>query len=69
MSSIFSHGNSSILQVLDRGEKIELLVDKTDNLRSQVSRRRNLHFRLLGNREVLEVTLLEAEPVYWVVIQ
>lgn len=23
-------------QVLDRGEKIELLVDKTDNLRSQV---------------------------------
>ncbi|ONI25444.1 hypothetical protein PRUPE_2G303800 [Prunus persica] len=35
MSSIFSHGNSSILQVLDRGEKIELLVDKTDNLRSQ----------------------------------
>ena len=26
-----------ILQVLDRGEKIELLVDKTENLRSQVS--------------------------------
>lgn len=25
------------LQVLDRGEKIELLVDKTENLRSQVS--------------------------------
>lgn len=24
------------LQVLDRGEKIELLVDKTENLRSQV---------------------------------
>lgn len=24
-------------QVLDRGEKIELLVDKTENLRSQVS--------------------------------
>lgn len=27
----------AILQVLDRGEKIELLVDKTENLRSQVS--------------------------------
>ena len=26
-----------LLQVLDRGEKIELLVDKTENLRSQVS--------------------------------
>jgi len=26
----------SIWQVLDRGEKIELLVDKTENLRSQV---------------------------------
>lgn len=25
------------MQVLDRGEKIEVLVDKTDNLRSQVS--------------------------------
>jgi hypothetical protein len=25
------------VQVLDRGEKIELLVDKTENLRSQVS--------------------------------
>ena len=25
------------LQVLDRGEKIELLVDKTENLRSQVT--------------------------------
>lgn len=25
-----------MLQVLDRGEKIELLVDKTENLRSQV---------------------------------
>lgn len=24
------------MQVLDRGEKIELLVDKTDNLRNQV---------------------------------
>ena len=24
------------MQVLDRGEKIELLVDKTENLRSQV---------------------------------
>ena len=24
------------IQVLDRGEKIELLVDKTENLRSQV---------------------------------
>lgn len=30
--------NKSILQVLDRGEKIELLVDKTENLRSQVSK-------------------------------
>lgn len=32
-------GSASILlllQVLDRGEKIELLVDKTENLRSQV---------------------------------
>ena len=29
--------DSSSLQVLDRGEKIELLVDKTENLRSQVS--------------------------------
>lgn len=28
-------------QVLDRGEKIELLVDKTENLRSQVSYRTN----------------------------
>lgn len=27
---------SEDLQVLDRGEKIELLVDKTENLRSQV---------------------------------
>lgn len=26
----------SVWQVLDRGEKIELLVDKTENLRSQV---------------------------------
>lgn len=26
-----------VLQVLDRGEKIELLVDKTENLRFQVS--------------------------------
>ena len=30
--------NKFILQVLDRGEKIELLVDKTENLRSQVSK-------------------------------
>lgn len=27
---------NSDIQVLDRGEKIELLVDKTENLRSQV---------------------------------
>ncbi|CAB4301954.1 unnamed protein product [Prunus armeniaca] len=27
MSSIFSHGNSSILQCLDRGDKIELFQD------------------------------------------
>ena len=27
---------SSSVQVLDRGEKIELLVDKTENLHSQV---------------------------------
>ena len=30
------------VQVLDRGEKIELLVDKTENLRSQVSPRKSL---------------------------
>lgn len=30
------------VQVLDRGEKIELLVDKTENLRSQVSSRKSL---------------------------
>lgn len=28
-----------LVQVLDRGEKIELLVDKTEDLRSQVSSR------------------------------
>ncbi|KAL5823360.1 hypothetical protein ACOSQ4_021260 [Xanthoceras sorbifolium] len=28
----------NIEKVLDRGEKIELLVDKTENLRSQVSK-------------------------------
>lgn len=32
------------LQVLDRGEKIELLVDKTENLRSQVCEQRSLLF-------------------------
>lgn len=31
-----------IKQVLDRGEKIELLVDKTDSLRSQVSSRNQI---------------------------
>lgn len=33
--SLILHHNYEI-QVLDRGEKIELLVDKTENLRSQV---------------------------------
>lgn len=36
---IFNHKTTtylSVWQVLDRGEKIELLVDKTENLRSQV---------------------------------
>lgn len=36
-----------LLQVLDRGEKIELLVDKTENLRSQV--RTSCHFVLPCN--------------------
>lgn len=31
-----THLSSFLPQVLERGEKIELLVDKTDNLRSQV---------------------------------
>lgn len=30
--------NKFMMQVLDRGEKIELLVDRTENLRSQVSK-------------------------------
>ena len=35
--TVYTLWNSFVLQVLDRGEKIELLVDKTENLRSQVS--------------------------------
>lgn len=38
MCGYIPYGFHSALQVLDRGEKIELLVDKTENLRSQVGR-------------------------------
>ncbi len=50
------------VQVLDRGEKIELLVDKTENLRSQVSPRKSLrkHFH-----SWVWVTIL-ASGNYWI---
>ncbi|XP_058075956.1 uncharacterized protein LOC131224682 [Magnolia sinica] len=33
---VLTASKDQIIKVLDRGEKIELLVDKTENLRSQV---------------------------------
>jgi len=41
------------VQVLDRGEKIELLVDKTENLRSQVCYSLSLRNRLLSSSHAL----------------
>jgi hypothetical protein len=41
-----------VRQVLDRGEKIELLVDKTEDLRSHVSL---ICFALTSNQSVLDM--------------